>query len=286
MQHIEFFHTNHFETNYHRVPPPAALNHFIDFFWETKFDPLWKEYPKGFSDAQFPNIGYTYIINLGSPFIMQVADKKFSMKTDCFLPRYNAIECFHKPENHLFGIKFRVSPVLYEKKINFAEYKGAVFPLSYLLDQLIINKIKSAGSFAERTVVVSDYFTRLSNQHEGSLQQVTIVSTILENCIRQNDFTVSSEQLASRYKISVRTLQRYFETCTGISSKQALQVMRIRKATAHLAGFPGDFHYSRYGYYDHSHFYKHLKQFLQKNTLRNLQPHLELLKALHGKSFP
>ncbi len=281
MQHIEFFHTDHFETNYHRVPPPAALNHFIDFFWETKFDALWKEYPKGFSDAQFPNIGYTYIINLGTPFIMQVADKKFSMKTDCFLPRYNAIECFHKPGNHLFGIKFRVSPVLYEKKINFAEYKSYIYPLSYLLDPFIINRIKKTGSFTERTGMVSAYFTSLLNKHTGSLQQVNIVSAIMERCIRQNDFTVSLEKSAARYKLSVRTLQRYFEACTGISSKQALQVMRIRKATAHLASSPGDFHYSLYNYYDHSHFYKHLKQFLQKNTLKNLQPHLELLKTLH-----
>src|ERR1700742_255422 len=119
MQHIEFFHIDHFENNYHRVPPAANLSNFIDFFWETRFDHLWDEYPRGFSDAQFSNIGYTYIINLGTPFVMQVADKKFPMKTDGFLPRYNAIECFHKPGNHLFGIKFRISPVIFKKKINF-----------------------------------------------------------------------------------------------------------------------------------------------------------------------
>lgn len=203
------------------------------------------------------------------------------MKTDCFLPRYNAIECFHKPGNHLFGIKFRVSPVLYEKKINFAEYKSYIFPLSYLLDQSVINNIKKAGSFTERTAAVSGYFTSLLSKQGGSLQQVSIVSTIMEDCIRQNDFSASSGKLAARHNISVRTLQRYFETCTGISTKRAIQVMRIRKATAHLAGSPRDFHYSLYNYYDHSHFYKHLKQFLQKNTLKNLQPHLELLKTLH-----
>jgi hypothetical protein len=69
--------------------------------------------------------------------------------------------------------------------------------------------------------------------------------------------------------------------CTGISSKQALQVMRIRKATQHLANSPHDFHYSLYNYYDHSHFYKHLKHFLQESTLKNLQPHLKLLEGLH-----
>jgi len=281
MQHIEFFHRDHFENNYHRVPAPASLSHLIDFFWETKFDHLWDQYPKGFSDAQFPNIGYTYIINLGTPFVMQVNERKFSMKTDCFLPRYNTIECFHKPGNHLFGIKFRTSPVMYEKKINFSEYREYLFPLSYLLEQGIIDKIKTADSFEERINVLTKYFLSLLNKYEGSLHPVNIVSAILDECFQQNDFTVSLEALAEKHAIASRTLQRYFEKCTGINGKQALQIMRIRKATAHLASSPKDFHYSVYGYYDHSHFCKHLRQFLRNNTLKNLQPHIQLLGLLH-----
>jgi AraC-like DNA-binding protein len=283
VQHIEFFHIDHFENNYHRIPPPAGLSHFIDFFWETRFEALWNKYPNGFSDAQFPNIGYTYIINLGTPFIMQVNDKKFDMKTDGFLPRYNAIECFHRPGNHFFGIKFRISPIIFEKKVDFSEYHGYIFPLSYLLDQAVIDKIKKAASFEERTTILSKYFLSVLADYEGSLHPVNIVSEILDQCFQKNQFTVSIEKLAASYKISSRTLQRYFEMCTGISSKQALQVMRIRKATAHLANSPQNFHYSIYGYYDHSHFYKHLKQFLQENTLKNMQPHLQLLETLHKK---
>ena len=281
MQHIEFFHNDHFEQNYHRVPPPPSLGHFIDFFWETKFESLWTSCPKGFSDAQFPNIGYTYIINLGTPFVMQVNEKKFNMKTDGFLPRYNAIECFHKPGNRLFGIKFRISPVIYEKKINFSEYKGYVFPLSYLLDEKIIDQVKNAKNFDERTTILSSYFVSLLNTYDGSGQPASIVGAVLDSCYQQNQFSLPVDKLAARHKISARTLQRYFELCTGISSKQALQVMRIRKATAHLTHSPGDFHYSLYGYYDHSHFYKHLRQFLGSSTLVNMRPHLELLHLLH-----
>ncbi len=276
MQHIEFFHTDHFEHNYHRVPAPAALSHFIDFFWETRFDHLWKQYPKGFSDAQFPNIGYTYIINLGTPFVMQVEDKKFNMKTDGFLPRYNAIECFHKPGNHLFGIKFRISPVIFEKKVNFSEYRGFIFPLSYLMDEAMIDKVKKAKNFEERISMLSEYFFSVLARHAGSMQPVMIVSKILDHCFQHNDFSVSLEKIAAENKISVRTLQRYFEACTGISSKQALQVMRIRKAATHLINSPGNFHYATYGYYDHSHFYKHLKQFMQSNTLKNFEANLPL----------
>ncbi|RYG24635.1 MAG: AraC family transcriptional regulator [Chitinophagaceae bacterium] len=283
MQHIEFFHIDHFENNYYRTPPAPGLGQLIDFFWETRFENLWEQYPNGFSDAQFPNMGYTYIINLGTPFTMQVNDKKFAMKTDGFLPRYNAIECFHQPGNHFFGIKFRVSPVIFEKKVDFSEYHDFIFPLSYLLDQKIIDRVKKASSFDERVNILSVYFLSMLSNYEGSLHPVHIVSETLEYCFQHNQFTISIEELAAKYKISSRTLQRYFEMCTGISSKQALQVMRIRKATAHLANSPHTFHYSLYGYYDHSHFYKHLRQFLQENTLKNMRPDLLLLESLHKK---
>jgi AraC-like DNA-binding protein len=281
MQHIEFFHIEHFENNYHRVKPIPALEDFIDFFWETKFDGLWEKYPKGFSDALFPNIGYTYLINLGTPFIMQVDEQKFQMKTDGFLPRHKAIECYHQPGNQLFGIKFKISPVIFEKKINFSEYKEYIFPLSYLIDTAIVEEIKRAATFEGRIQLLNDHFQKIVSKHLESLRPVQIVKEILDHCNRNNAFTLQVEELAAKYNISTRTLQRYFETATGISSKKALQIMRARKAAHHLATTPETFHYSIYGYYDHSHFYKHLKQFLHKSTLANIQPHLKLLKGIH-----
>lgn len=283
MQHIEFFNIDHFDRYYHRIPPSGPLAHFIEFFWETKFENLWETYPKGFSDAQFSNIGYTYIINLGTPFVMQIGEKKFTMKTDGFLPRYNPIECHHKPGNHMFGIKFRISPVIFEKKVDFSEYHDYIFPLSYLMDVQVLRNVKEASSFDERISILSNYFIGLLNEYDGATNPVHLVSEILEDCFQTNNFNVSIEELAKKNKISSRTLQRYFEMCTGISSKQALQIMRIRKATSHLANSPENFDYSLYGYYDHSHFYKHLKQFLDNNTLKQQQPHLRLLKNIKNK---
>lgn len=283
MQHVEFFHKDHFENNYHRTPPPAGLGHFIDFIWETNFGHLWDIYPQGFSDVLFPNIGYTYLINLGTPFVMQVADQRFDMRSDGFLPRHRSIECFHRRDNQLFGIKFKVSPVLFLKKVNFAEYREYIFPLSYLVDQSLIDAIKAAGSFEERVRIIGNYYHPIVREHAGSLQEVQIVTEILDRCFRDNDFKTTIETLADHYSISTRTLQRYFERATSISSKNALQIMRIRKAAAHIAQSPGSFHYSIYGYYDHSHFYKHLRQFLTRSTLQNLQPHLQLLQALHKR---
>ena len=205
------------------------------------------------------------------------------MKTDGFLPRYNPIECHHKPGNHLFGIKFRISPVIFEKKVDFSEYHDYIFPLSYLMDTQVLLQVKKAISFEERIAVLTNYFLRLLNEYDGATNPVHLVSEILENAFQSNHFHVSIEELAQKNKISPRTLQRYFEMCTGISSKQALQIMRVRKATSHLANSPETFDHHLYGYYDHSHFYKHLKQFLDNNTLKEQQPHLRLLKNLKIK---
>lgn len=278
MQHIEFFHKEHFQFNYHRKKAKRSLSHFIDFFWETNFDALYKQYPDGFSDALFPNIGYTYLINLGTPFVMQLENESHEMRSDGFLPRYKNMICHHSTGNKIFGIKFNVSPVIFEKKINFSEYKEYIFPLAYLMDRKIIEKIKTAGSFDKRVDIVYDYYDRIIEKYSGSLTQVNVVTQILKECNEQNRFDVSIEQLADQYSISARTLQRYFEATTSITSKQALQIIRIRKAVEELVEKPGEFRFAAYGYYDYSHFYKHLKSFVNNHTITLINPHLRLLK--------
>jgi AraC-like DNA-binding protein len=284
MRHIEFIHRDHFENNYHRHHVQGKLSLFIDFFWQTKFEKLWRQYPKGFSDALFPNLGYTYLINIGTPFVMQVDNKKFNMKTDGFLPRPSYIECFHQPGNVLFGIKFKVSPVIFEKRVNFSDYSGSIFPLSYLAEPNLLNKIKKPVSFEKRVQVLSKYYEEQLHKHEGSLQPVNIVTSILDKAAKQNNYNITVEELAAQHHISARTLQRYFLICTGTNSKKALQVLRIRKAVGDILSNPEKFHYSDHRYYDFSHFYKHLKQFLHNDTLKHIKPHLQLLKIIHKKN--
>lgn len=259
------------------------LDNFIDFFWETKFDELLQQYPDGFSDALFPNIGYTYLINLGTPFVMQVGDKKFDMKANGFLPRNQSIECYHRKGNKLFGIKFKISPIIFKTKVNFSEYLGYIYPLSYLMEQPVIDKVQKAASFDERINVLNQYFKSIVENYKGSWQAIRIVSEILQHCNNNNDFITTVEQFATQHKISERTLHRYFQTTTSLSSKKALQILRIRKAVQQLANLTSNFNFSDFGYYDYSHFCKHLKQFLKKETIANMQPHLLMLKKINNK---
>jgi AraC-like DNA-binding protein len=279
MQHIEFFHRDHFEHRYHRVKAGKELSMFIDYFWETDFDELYPLHPDGFSDALFPNIGYTYLINLGTPFTMQLDDDKFEIKADGFLPRDCNMICHHSEGNKIFGIKFKVSPEILQRDIDFSEYKEYIFPLSYLIDRNVVDEIKKAPSFSKRVQIISDHYKKIIDQYSGSLQYVDIVISILDDCYNKNEFNTPIEELAKRFSISSRTLQRYFEKATSISSKQALQIIRIRKAIEHLVNNTSTFSYQQYGYYDHSHFYKHLRQFIDSHSISIIEPHLKLLKG-------
>jgi AraC-like DNA-binding protein len=128
--------------------------------------------------------------------------------------------------------------------------------------------VKAASSFEQRMHILSEYYDRIVNRHSGSFQQVDLVAEILKNCSEKNNFTDSIADLSIKYKISSRTLQRYFEAATSISCKQALQIMRIRRAVEQLIASPDSFNYEDYGYYDYSHFHKHLKAFLGEHAGR------------------
>jgi len=276
VQHIEFFHRYHFEQRYHRRKARKSLAQFIDFFWETDFDALYKEHPRGFSDALFPNVGYTYLINLGTPFVMQLGTSSHEMKSDGFLPRHTTLVCHHSEGNRIFGIKFRVSPVIFEKKINFSEYREYIFPLAYLIDRSIVEAVKKAGNFEKRVQLLSDHYESVVRKHAGSIPQVDVVTSILQDSSEKKIFNESIESLSARHGISSRTLQRYFEATTSISGKQALQILRIRAAIECLTS--GDeFDCTDFGYYDISHFQKHLKKFLAEGNLQ--LPKLGLLRT-------
>jgi len=200
------------------------------------------------------------------------------MRSDGFLPRHKTLVCHHTIGNKIFGIKFNISPLVFQKRINFSEYRDYIFPLAYLIDRDVVLKIKSADSFQKRVDIISAYYKKIIEQYSGSLQYVEIVAAILKESFESNSFTKPIEKWASQYNITSRTLQRYFEAATSSSSKQALQTMRIRKAVQHVTTNAPSFHFSHYGYYDYSHFYKHLKAFLQEHTAAVMQSNLQLLQ--------
>lgn len=283
MQHVEFFDKDHFELRYHRKKARKSISDFIDFFWETDFDNLWSQYPKGFSDALFPNIGYTYLINLGTPFAMQLEDSKYEIRSDAFLPRHKNMICYHTKGNRIFGIKFRISPIVFEKKVNFFDYREFIYPLAYLIERELVGKLKSLPSFEKRVELISAHYEKVITANQAKLPYVDVVTGTLKEFVKRR-YDMPVEEAAQKYDISTRTLQRYFEATTSVTAKQAFQLLRIRRAVDDMISDPVAFDSNSYGYYDHSHFYKHIRSFLSNAWIEMKQPHLQLLRSIELSS--
>ena len=139
----------------------------------------------------------------------------------------------------------------------------------------MIDQLKAAKTFRQRVDILTAHYLSVIKRSGDSIKPLHIVSGILDSCINTNNYNISIKEVAKEHNISTRTLQRYFENTTSLSSKKTLQILRIRKAVEHLAGNPSTFHYKIYGYYDYSHFYKHMQNFLQKNVLNKLLAKME-----------
>jgi transcriptional regulator GlxA family with amidase domain len=161
----------------------------------------------------------------------------------------------------VFGIKFKVCPIVFEKDVDFSDYKQYIYPLAYLMDKTIIENVRAAPNFQERSQIVFEHYNSLIKMHSGSLEYVTTVTEILKTFKEKNHFNLAIEHTAKQYNINPRTLGKYFETTTSFSPKQALQIIRIRKAVAQLVSNPREFDCTKYGYWYYSHFCNHLSQF-------------------------
>jgi AraC-like DNA-binding protein len=128
------------------------------------------------------------------------------------------------------------------------------------MDQTIIEKLRAAIDFTERSNTVFEHYAAIIKRHNGSLKDVTTVTNILRYN-EENPLNLQIGQTAKQFDINPRTLGKYFEKMTGFSTKQAFQIRRMRMAVADFARNPTDFDYSKHNYWDYSHFYKHLQQF-------------------------
>ena len=277
MKHVEFFDRDHFEYNYHRKKAAPELENYIDFFWETRFDALWPSEPT-FTDILFPNVGYTYMINLGTPFSIQLdRDKPYPVKNDAFIPRYRNISTHHSEGNRIFGIKFTISPVVLEKNVDFSEYIHSPASLAYLIAQDTLKAVKHASGFSERVQIVSGYYQQLIRMYEHSSKPVQVVKQSIDAIKRENKWDITVAQIAESAGVDIRTLQRIFESTTSISTKQALQMIRVRRAISELIASPDTFDCKAFGYYDNSHFYKQLHAFFGNHPSFDKTNYLSLL---------
>jgi AraC-like DNA-binding protein len=128
---------------------------------------------------------------------------------------------------------------------------GSLYPR--LLDSTLLNK---------RIELIEGFLLKGLSIFEKKLDQITLISSVM-NELKQEDFFDNIKNVASRYGITSRYLQKLFSQHTGLTPKlyskinrfqNSLQLVAKRNATLTAIAY-------ECGYFDQSHFIKEFKSF-------------------------
>ncbi len=260
----EFFNHHHFPNKYKFFSPPKEVAPFIECLWETNFETDAARGSFLFRDQIFPSVGTSIIINLGNEFKIYCFGEKHTVTSDLAYSRHHLITSTHYAGNLIFGIRMRSNIFLDHSDIDLCKNQPFV-AATKVLTPLAITKIKQASSFEERCDIVLNYLFDIVQQQKKFRFIAKNISDSLKFFESAFGEKISMASVAKELFCSKKTLQRHFEKYVGGTPKKCFRILRFRRSLEHYCLDPKTFSIFCYGYFDHSHFYREVKEFTGYN---------------------
>ena len=227
--------------------PVPKLVLFVEHYWIVRWD-LRDEEP--YVQQNLPHPTVHLVFERGHSRIVGLMHGKFSQRLE--------------GQGCVFGIKFRPGgfyPFLKSPLSAFTDKSlpiESVFPVhSTVLENTILSKESD-----EDMVEVAEGFLR---QHMPARDQNLTLITDMMNFIVSNHDVTRVEDIADRFGIARRTLQRLFSQYVGIGPKWVIRRYRLHEAAEQLAAHnPVDLPTLalNLGYFDEAHFNKDFKMYV------------------------
>lgn len=167
--------------------------------------------------------------------------------------------------NEVFGIRFYPTTPVFWLKENINAFNDGVSNLTDVLGVDVMNlaeQLQEAKSVITRIDLVEAYLQRHLRTNPKVTDRTALVSQVMRE-ITQPDFFDNIENVAERYGITSRYLQKIFVQHTGLSPKLYAKIHRFQNSLI-LLGKPDvsltSIAYTC-GYFDQSHFIREFKSF-------------------------
>ncbi len=245
--------------------PSPALDEYVEFFAESSASQFVSTGDKDvFTCRMFPSYTPTFFINLTGHYKLQLDGAKFSIEArqDILLLRDTSVQRINSPGDNIFTVKFHAGTLRQLFDIAPAQINGGFMTLDNFIPRGLLKAIRTAGSFAERVELMSDYLQEKAHNRSAGFNG-QLVDRALNDQRYPEDRTAVYEIAASLH-VSSKTLTRYFVRELGVSPKRYFSVVRFRKALNDYLHNNRTFHPFDYGYYDHSHFSREVLRFTGK----------------------
>lgn len=244
--------------------PCDALVELIEFFSESSLDAMDRFIGASpFTVTLFPSYTPTIWLNLGSPYQLKNGQAWHTVDewTDILLLRNEIVERRNLPTDNIFTVKFNPGGFETIFGVSQTTIGSEVVPVSAIMPDLFIKKLKGAGSFEDRQTMLEHFFLEKlekNNRRNGFYLQC-IKETVQAFTGEGLDTAIS--KLAGQLYVSEKTLYRCFTKVVGTSPKNFQAITRARIALTNYVTNPAAFSPYDHGYYDMSHFYKSVVKF-------------------------
>jgi AraC-like DNA-binding protein len=248
--------------NYQEIKPDNRLKEFVKCFYIYE-----SASSADFDDIVFPSGSVEIIFNLGTG--------QWQKKVGDVFHTNPAIELWGQiiqplpirsvGKNTMFGIRFFPHGAACFLKDAIEQFNNQILDLSDVsgIDvKKLYATLQETISWKKRIALVEDFLLRQLSVSEKSYNKLAVVNDVIRE-LQREDFFDNIENVASRYGITSRYLQKLFLQYTGLTPKLYSKINRfqnslrlVNKKDASLTSIAYDC-----GYFDQSHFIREFKSF-------------------------
>ena len=250
---------------YIEIPPTASLASYIKCFWflesEASADPP--------TERILPDGCTEIVFNLADPFAQHQADGSTRKQPLALLVGQMRRHLLIQPTGRVEILGIRFWPAGAYPFLSFPQHEiaGRILDLGDVSRNIvreILSKLSDASAPSERVKLVQEV---LLAQLRKSVPGNIVVDRAVE-LISRSDGAVPILDLADKLGISLRGLDRQFNTHVGFSPKSLCRIVRFQRAVKLLSRVASTLDWAgvalESGYYDQSHFIREFKSFAGK----------------------
>lgn len=165
----------------------------------------------------------------------------------------------------VFGIRFLPSSAAFLLRDDIDQFNNGVVDLTSVLGNPIrdlYQQLQESATVQQQIASVELYLTDKLKSYPKTLEKIDLVQQVMRE-LTHKDFFDNIENVASRYSVSARYLQKVFVQQTGLTPKLFTRIHRFQNSLLLMAEGKRSLTAVAYecGYFDQSHFVREFKSF-------------------------
>ena len=248
--------------NYQEIRPGKRLRQHIKCYYIYE-----SESPASFEDTVFPSGCVEIIFNLGAGSWQTAANDVFvtTPPIELWGQIIRPLSIRSLGKNTMLGIRFLPHAAACFLKENIESFNNQVVDFTDLSGNAVRtlhSKLLETSALDKRISLLEDFLLNSLSNSEKADRKIAVVNNIMQELMRE-DFFDNIENVASRYGITSRYLQKIFLQYTGLTPKLYSKINRFQNSLRLVTQKDTSLSSIAYdcGYFDQSHFIREFKSF-------------------------